>query len=150
MALKYLSLLPILLLTSCAGDNSSSSSQGYPEHDYSEIEHLKITYDQSFSISEKDHFVYFYQDTCHSCSEIKNEVIDFALKGYLEFYFIYATESIPHNYTYQEINQTIGSNNVDDIFVMVTPQLVLIKNGRIEKNIIKNIYIEEELSHYRS
>ena len=147
MRIKIAPLLLIPLLASCGG-NGESSSSAFPEHDYSEIEKLTITYDQSFSINEKDHYVYFYQDTCHSCSELKNEVIEFALHGYIDFYFIFATTEIPHNYTYQEINQTLGSNNIEDVLVGITPQLVLIKNGKIEKNIIKNIFIQEELSHY--
>ena len=142
----YWSLIPLLLLTGCGGSDDSSSS--YPSHDYSEVANKTITYDQSFSIDENDHFVYFYQETCHNCQDLKNEVIDFALKGYMPFYFIVATSEIPSNYSSQEINKTIGSSNIDDVFVKVVPQLVLIKEGKIAKNIIKNVYIQEELSHY--
>ena len=147
MRIKILSLLPIILLSACSSTGESSSS--YAEHTYEEVVDLQITYDKSFSISENDHFIYFYQETCHSCQEIKDEVIDFAINKYAEIYFVAATEEIPHNYDYQEINQTLGSSNVEDVFVGVTPQLALIKNGKIEKNIINPIYIEEELSHYR-
>ena len=147
MKIKILPLLSILLLSGCSASNSSSTS--YQEHSYDEVKNLMISYDQSFSISENDHFIYFYQETCHSCQEIKDEVIDFAINKYAEIYFVAATEETPHNYDYQEINQTLGSSNVEDVFVGVTPQLALIKNGKIEKNIINPIYIEEELSQYR-
>ena len=147
MRLRFLALLPIVLLASCGTPEESSS--GYPEHEYAEVADLMITYEQYFTISENEHFIYFFQDTCHSCQEIKNEVIDFALNKYAEIYFVYATEEIPSHYTYEEINQSLGSNKIEDVFVRVTPQLVLIKDGKIEKNIIRNIYIEEELSHYR-
>ena len=147
MKIKILPLLSILLLSGCSASNNSSTS--YQEHSYDEVKSLMISYDQSFSISENDHFIYFYQETCHSCQEIKDEVIDFAINKYAEIYFVAATEETPHNYDYQEINQTLGSSNIDDVFVGVTPQLALIKNGKIEKNIINPIYIEEELSHYR-
>lgn len=147
MKIKILPLLSILLLSGCSSSNSSFTS--YQEHSYDEVKNLMISYDQSFSISENDHFIYFYQETCHSCQEIKDEVIDFAINKYAEIYFVAAREEIPHNYDYQEINQTLGSSNVEDVFVGVTPQLALIKNGKIEKNIINPIYIEEELSHYR-
>lgn len=148
MKLRLLSLLPILLIASC-GPSEESSSSGYPEHSYEEVADLMINYDQYFAISENDHFIYFFQDTCHSCQELKNEVIDFALNKYAEIYFVFATEEIPHHYTYKEINQSLGSNKIEDVFVQVTPQLAFIKDGKIEKNIIGNIYIEEELSHYR-
>lgn len=147
MKIKILPLLSILLLSGCSASNSSSTS--YHEHSYDEVKNLMVSYDQSFSISENDHFIYFYQETCHSCQEIKDEVIDFAINKYAEIYFVAAREETPHNYDYQEINQTLGSSNVEDVFVGVTPQLALIKNGKIEKNIINPIYIEEELSHYR-
>lgn len=142
----YLPFLLTMILTSCGTSVSSSS---YAEHSYEEISELTITYDQSFTISENPHYVYFYQETCHNCEDIKNEVIDFALNKYAELYFVVASEAIPHNYTFEEINQTLGSSDVNDVFVGVTPQLAFIKNGKIEKNIIKTIYIEEELSHYR-
>ena len=143
-----LPLLSVILLASCGANETSSSS--YEEHSYAEVSDKIITYDQGFSIDEEDHFLYFYQETCHSCEEIKDEVIDFALNVSSHFYFITATESIPHNYSYQDINKTIGSSDVNDLFVGVTPQLVVIKEGKIEKNIINPIYIETELSHYRS
>ena len=147
----YWSIIPLLILTGCGGgdsSSSSSSSSSFPQHDYSEVAHLTITYDQSFSINENAHYVYFYQETCHNCNDLKNEVIDFALKGIVPFYFIVATEDIPSNYSYQDINRTRGSSNVDDIFVKVVPQLAYIVDGKINKNIIFNINIEEELSHY--
>ena len=142
MKRTLLSLLSLSLLASCASQNEPSS---YQEHSYSEVSDLTITYDQAFSVTEEDHFVYFYQETCHSCEEIRNEVIDFALNVYPHFYFVKANMATPNNYTFEEINKTLGSSNVDDVFVGVTPQLAFIKNGKIEKNIIKNIYIEEEL-----
>lgn len=148
MDLKYLSLLPLLLITACSGETASSSSE-YKEHSYDEVSSLMITYDQAFSISENDHFLYFYMESCHSCQELKNEVVDFALNKYAEIYFIVANPNIPYRHSYSEINETLGSSDVEDVFVGVTPQLVYIQDGKISKNIIKNIYIEEELSHHR-
>ena len=149
MRIKFLPLLPILLLSACSSSGESSSSSPV-EHSYDEVADLQITYDKSFSISENPHYIYFYQETCHSCQEIKNDVISFALSKAAEIYFVVATEEIPHTYSYETINQSIGSSNVDDVFVAVTPQLAYIKDGKINKNIIKNIYILEELSHYQN
>ena len=145
---NFLSLLSILLLASCSATGGNSSV--YDEHSYDEVNNLLITYDQSFSISENDHYIYFYSDTCHSCQEIKNEVIDFALNEYAEMYFVIATIEIPHNYGPDEFVQTLGSNNIDDVWMGVTPQLAFIKNGKIEKNITGTINIEQELSYYRN
>ena len=143
-------LLPICLLTLLAScSNSGNSSFSYPEHSYDEVKSLMIEYDKVFSISENDHYIYYYQETCHSCEEIRNEVIDFALNKYAEIYFVLASKATPHNYSFEEINLTLGSSNVDDVFVGVTPQLAKISKGKIEKNIIKNIYIEQELSYYK-
>ena len=142
-----LPLLSLVLLSSCVSPQEQSS---YKDHSYEEVSNKLITYDQAFSVTEEDHFIYFYQETCHSCEEIKNEVIDFALNVSSHFYFVIGDVTIPHTYSFEDINKTIGSSKVEDVFVGVTPQLVVIKEGKIAKNIIKNIYIEEELSHYRT
>lgn len=149
MRIRVLPLLSVLLLSACSSGGESSSSIP-TEHSYEEVADFQITYDQSFSISENPHYIYFYQETCHSCQEIKNDVISLALSKAVEIYFVVATEQIPHTYSYDTINDSIGSDNVNDIFVAVTPQLAYIKDGKINKNIIKTIYILEELSHYQN
>ena len=141
-----LPLLTIILLTSCSATEDSFS---YEEHLYDEVANFIINADQVFSISEDEHYVYYYQETCRSCNRIKNDVIDFALNYSPQLYFVPADENTPTHYTYEEINQTLGSNKIEDVFVGVTPQLALIKDGKIEKNIIKTIYIEEELLNQR-
>ena len=141
-----LPLLTIILLTSCSATEDSFS---YEEHLYDEVAKYIINADQVFSISEDEHYVYYYQETCRSCNRIKNDVIDFALNYSPQLYFVPADENTPTHYTYEEINQTLGSSKIEDVFVGVTPQLALIKDGKIEKNIIKTIYIEEELLNQR-
>lgn len=144
---KYFHLLSILILCGCSNNELPSSS--YPEHQYSEIADLMITYDRGFDIDENDHFLYFYSETCYYCKQIKDEVIDFAINKHFPIYFIQANDSIPSNHNAEEINQTIKSNDVNDLFVGATPQLVLIEQGRIAKSILDTIYIELELSYYR-
>ena len=147
MRLKCLSLLPILILASCSAVEDTSS---YAEHSYEEIASYKINADQVFSISEEEHYIYYYQETCHSCQEIKNIVIDFALNYTPKMYFVEADVNTPTHYTFEEINQTLKSNKIEDVFVGVTPQLAFIKDGKIEKNIIETINIEQELSRNRT
>ncbi|MBO4286014.1 MAG: hypothetical protein J5880_01620 [Bacilli bacterium] len=148
MRFKYLSLLSILLITACSSTGEGDTTN-YQEHSYEEVSQYMIACDQVFSISDDEHYVYYFQETCRSCDRIKNDVIDFALNYTPHIYFIPADENTPTHYTYEEINETLGSNKIEDVFVRVTPQLALIKDGKIEKNIIKTIYIEEELLNQR-
>ena len=146
--MKKISLfLLLLLLTGCATGRKPPSS--YPEHSYDEVSFLKIDYKDCFNQTNQSYLLYFYQETCHDCSLIKNEVIDFALNNQMPIYFIEANNSFPYRYSYNEIDKTIGATKYTDIWVGLTPEIVTINNYLAVDNKVGSNDVSYVLSTYR-
>ena len=46
----------------------------------------QISYEELFNQDEKKYFVYFYQDECSVCKEIKDDIIEYSKKGEIPIY----------------------------------------------------------------
>lgn len=147
--LKISLLVAPLLLTGCRTIRRSTPGT-YEEHEYSEIAHLKLSYEDIFNVNEDSYFVYFYQETCADCGLVKNAVIDFALNCSPKIYFVEVNSSMLHTYSYQDIDKTIGTDNYLNVFVGVTPQLATMYQHKVSDNCVGAIKVEYTLSTYRN
>lgn len=125
----------LFLFTSCQKEESQSE---YVSHSYEEVKDYFITFDTIFDLEIDFYYVYFFSYQCVHCNNIKNEMIDYALK-FNDMYFCHFESSFPRcedkNYS------LVGLTNVDDICLVGTPELVKIKN----KTIIDYMLGEQEI-----
>ena len=107
--------------------------------DYQVIEEAKIEYPDAFIQWQtllaqecSSYYVYVFAYDCYYCNESKRKVICFYEHSEIPVYFCEYTKEIPigHN-----TMKTIGSNNLEDIFIRGTPSLLYITDGCISFNV---------------
>ena len=128
----------LIILTSCSSfsNNISTTNENISEreivHSYEEIKHLKIDWFEVFKQAKLDYFVYFYSLTCSHCNEIKNIVIDYALK-HESIYFVEASEKVVIS---KNVEKSINSKNIEDLSIIGYPSLVEVNDLTCVKNIV--------------
>ena len=132
--MKSYYLIALTLLASCANTSSIKPTDDVlqvSEHDYSEIEDRIIPWEDLFTKESNRYYCYVFSKTCSHCNEIKNNVIDYALKND-NFFFVEYGKHIPLT---DDITATIGATSIDNVAIMGTPTLL----GLINHTLIENI-----------
>ena len=127
--------IPIMLLAvGCKKVNSISpsiSSQESAALDYDLVIDKIISWDEALSQSLEKYNVYVYSLTCGHCREIKETVISKAIERN-DIYFIEYSKSIPVS---EDVSDTIGKNDITEIFILGTPTLLVVENGVLIDNL---------------
>ena len=118
-------LLVCLLLQTKIYTNEICNFSKENNHNYDEIEHLTIEYENIFKQEEKQYFVYFYSLSCRHCYELKNDIIGYALCNKVRTYFVLECDKIKYGY---DTNLTIGSDNIELLFIKGYPTLIEIND----------------------
>lgn len=124
----------LTLLISCSSSLSSNEQKRVARHDYKEVEHLSISYLDAFDMKEERYYLYYYQTTCSHCLEIKDYIIDYALRDIEKIYFIRIEKD--EGFLSSTISETLFTNDPLKSFMMVTPQLSLVENGYVTKTVV--------------
>ena len=109
-----LAMFPTLLL-SCSNECKI--------YDYSDVTHIE--WEHIFDIESDYYYIYVYSLSCGHCKDIKEEIINFAMKKDNETYFVLYNKDIPvvdSNYV------LIGKTNYQDLGIVGTPTLFEISN----------------------
>jgi len=120
-------LLPTLL--SC-NSGSVEKKEEIPEHYYSEVQDKVVKWEDSLN-KDGEYLLYCFSKTCKYCDEIKNEVIDVALKK-KRIYFCnenIATADL-------DPSTTIGVKDISLLFVRGFPSIITIKNATVIDNVV--------------
>ena len=139
----YLILPAILALTSCENSPSiftSKTSESTPEiveHDYREIASKKIDWNDMFLIDKNEYQIYFYSLTCAHCKNLKNSVIEYALKND-DLFFIEANEKVVIK---NDVSDTIGATSISQMGILGYPSLIKID----QKVCVFNVAGESEI-----
>ncbi|MCQ2815180.1 MAG: hypothetical protein MJ227_02680 [Bacilli bacterium] len=134
-----------LFLIGCSKQNIECQNQPKTWHTYDEISELKIEWKMSFSLAKPQYFVYIYSESCYFCHEIKNEVIGFALEHFDMFYFVEYCEEIK---ILNDVSETIGKVESDEMGILGTPTLLLFKTKTLMVNIAGSNKILYYLENY--
>ena len=129
--MNKLFVLPLLalLMVGCTKKNEKVEDK---EYDYSDINHLKICWDEILSQIQVSYFVYIYSETCGHCKEIKQQVIDYAL-NHDGFYFVSYNNRIP---IIDDESFVVGKSNINELGIVGTPTLFLIEEHIVKENIV--------------
>lgn len=121
----FLNLIAIaILLTSCSQKNKDEMI-----YDYSNVKNLIIDWKQIFDITDNNHFVYIYSETCGYCNQIKQEVITFALKSN-NFYFVTYSKGIP---IIENRYDVIDKSDLEGLGIIGTPSLFYVVDYKISQ-----------------
>ena len=111
------------------------------EHDYHEVEHLRIFWSEIFKQSGSTYYVYLYSETCSHCNSIKNIMIDKALKDDETIYFV--SSSFEHNIA--DTGST-GVKEISNLYIRGYPTLLKLEEKTVVLNVSGTILIREELN----
>ncbi len=128
--LKIYPLMTIFMISACQ-NNTNTISQEIPSHDYDEISHLLIKWEELFIQSNELYHCYIYSPYCSHCENIKNNVIDIALT-LDNFYFLTYDHNIP---ILSDVSGTIGAKQIEDVGILGTPTLLEVTESAITNNI---------------
>ena len=150
MMRKILFYLPIILiLTSCKDtinfSVSNSSISITKAYTYEDIKHLQIEWKDINNLANSTYFTYFYDEKCHYCNSIKNDIIDFAISDKVPIYFVKSSNDIQFG-TY--IENTIGESNLSYIFIKGFPSLICFEKGKVSLNIYGSVDILNLIKNY--
>ncbi len=132
-----LGMLPLLLMAmfaSCSPAQSEQISKNAPsEYELQQYEH--IDWSDLFKQKETNYFVFFYSQTCSYCHEIMGDVQSFIQDEIVKMYLLdikASSEKVPIG---NDTENTIGTGNIDDLFIKGTPSIVEINEGIVTSNI---------------
>ena len=137
-------LLPVLC---CCSTNEEQPPKVIDEveieidRSYDEVSSYELVWETIFDVEEEHYYVYFYSTTCSHCLEIKNYIIENALKRG-DIYFVKGTSK--DNLT-NDSKKLIGAENPDDFYILGYPSLALISNKKCTKNLSGTTQIKAEL-----
>ena len=136
---RFFYLFLLLPLVGCSKEKTESfiEEDSIVSHDYSEIENRIIKWPKILSQEDKFYYGYIFSKTCGHCQEIKDKVIDYAIRKN-NIYFVEFDNSIP---IVGEINSTINATYYEDIGILGTPTLLQIFDHTLIANVAgsKNI-----------
>lgn len=130
-------ILPLLLLAGCSTNTSSISSTistsqtSEIQHDYSEIENKKISWNSTFFTAKTAYFVYFYSLSCSHCAHLKNRIIDYGL-SHDNIYFCQDSKDTKLQ---ENVDATIGISSSDKLAIRGFPSLIKIENLTLKMNV---------------
>ncbi len=122
-------------------NNNQPEQEIIEEHDYHEVEHLRIFWSEIFKQSGDTYYVYLYSETCSHCSSIKNVMIDKALKDDETIYFV--SSSFEHNIA--DTGST-GVKEISKLYIRGYPTLLKLEEKTVVLNVSGTVLIREELN----
>ncbi len=121
--------LTLFVLVSCGSNEKQQEKINY--HSYDEVKEKFIDWNDSLS-KDNHYFVYYFSVTCKYCEEIRNEVVQIALKNEKAIYFC------NQNVVTQDMDpsSTIGQKEIKYLFVRGFPSLVEIEDKTVKNNMV--------------
>ena len=95
----------------------------------------KIVWSDCLKQKEDHYLVFFYSDTCAHCHEIMGDVLSFYEANVLPTYFLNIKASDTIVPISNNIDLTIGVDNIDDLFIAGTPTILEVENWIVKANV---------------
>lgn len=140
-----LALKIMFILTGCNDPSVSLSDTNDVEipieHSYSEITKFEITWDTIFEAEKSNYYVYFYSLTCSHCEDLKNFIVEQALKRQ-DIFFV---KSSSKDQIGNEPKLSINPGILGEIWILGYPSLLKIEEKKCTKNLAGTSQILNEL-----
>ncbi|MCR5184602.1 MAG: hypothetical protein K6C32_00760 [Bacilli bacterium] len=135
-------LFTLLLLTSFISCSTQKEERVF---DYEDFIDLKISWDDLLTQEKETYFVYVYSEYCSHCNHIKQGVLKFIFNHQDMSYLIQYSSSIPID---NDLEKTIGKDDINDIFIKGTPTLLSIDKSTLIMNITGESTIAQYIENY--
>ena len=136
--MKYrLRILPLVLtamFASCAPAKSEQMSKNAFD-EYEILNTQQIKWSTVLSQTETNYLVFFYSETCPHCHEIMGDVIAFSESNIVKTYFLDTKKSETKVPIKNEVDETIGVTEIDDLFIAGTPTIIEVQEGMVKANV---------------
>ena len=110
-------------------------------HEYSEIKNYELSWDQIFNPILENYYVYFYSTSCSHCVELKDFIIEKALKRE-DIFFV---KSSNRDQFTDDPNKSIGAENPGEIWILGYPSMLRFENKKCTKSFAGSDKIQSEL-----
>ena len=111
------------------------------EREYFEVDHITINWDNIFFENKDTYYVYIYSTNCSHCQELKNWIIDLALKRD-DIFFVKGSNK---NVIKTDVSGTIGATTIEQVAILGYPSLLKISNKTLVSNVAGNQRIMDTL-----
>ena len=131
---RILPLLLVAMFTSCTPEVSEQSKQNaWSQYDI--VIKNQIEWSSILSQKEDYYLIFFYSETCPHCHEIMGDVIAFSTSEIVTTYFIDIKKSETKIPIKNEIDETIGKSDFNDVFIMGTPTIIEVEEYIVKANV---------------
>lgn len=103
-------------------------------HEYFEVDYMSINWADILLQNKEAYYVYIYSLMCTHCQELKNYIIDEALKRDDIFFVKGSNKDVIKT----EVSNTIGATDVKDIAILGYPSMLKISNKTLVQNLAGN------------
>ncbi len=110
---------------------------------YEDMSNKFINWHGIFGIELEEYYVYFYSPYCGHCQTIKDKVIQYALCGSIQLFFVSPSNEVLLG---MNIELTIGASSIEALWILGYPSLLKIKESTVTMNIPGATTIIELLS----
>ena len=132
--LRILPLVLVAMFASCAPvRNEQMSKNTFDEYEILYTQQIK--WSTVLSQNETNYLVFFYSETCPHCHEIMGDVLAFSESEILKTYFLDTKKSETKIPIKNEIDETIGTTDIDDLFIAGTPTIIEVDEGMVKANV---------------
>jgi len=138
------SLIGAAILTSDASLRPDRCDVRRPlSYDHDDIAARTIPWSIILLVPEWEYYVYFYSLSCGHCLSIKEIVLGYAFCGETPVYFVAQSDEIVFG---DDVESTIGADDISEIFIAGYPSLLEIANGAIAMNVAGSAAVADVLS----
>ena len=131
---RFLSLVLVATFTSCTPAISEESNKNAWSQYEITLEN-QIEWPDILSQDDDHYLVFFYSETCAYCHEIMGDVIAFSKAEIVMTYFLDIQNSETKIPIKNEIDETIGKSDFNDVFIMGTPTIIEVYEHTIKANV---------------
>ena len=135
----------LILILTCITLLSSCKNKGEVIYDYEDVNERKIQWNEIFFPANTGYFVYIYSNNCGHCMNIKQKIINFIVDDLYPTYIVEFDSNIPIS---NNVDDTIGATNYNDVKIKGTPTLLMIENHILIMNVAGENQISSIIDYY--
>ena len=144
MTRLFIPMVTLLMFTAGCAKQTNNDVSVSTYHDYDEFEDNTIEWLDLLN-QEGRYYAYIYSPRCGHCNDIKQDVLGYALNRN-DFYFVEYSSDIP---IANNIEDTIGKDDIGVVFIKGTPTLIEVENHVVINNIAgSNSILDTLTNHY--
>ena len=137
---KKLLISFLILLCGCSENSPIDEKTDYVTIDYPES---FIKWNDLLSFDHENYFIYVFSYDCYYCNQLKRKVVCFYEFSRFPVYFCEYSKNIPIGH---DIENTVGADKIENVFIQGTPTLILINKKTVAFNVAGKAEVSEMIN----